>query len=182
MAFFQAEIDSKGWKAVLTQYLFRNDGDPMAHDLLGRLYAGFLHPMIQLMFGIEWQQPVIVAEALAQTAVHENKLGAFLEQAEGRANERDHPYRPLAEFFEELGSGEQHRKLATSAHWDDPNRIYDGVMKRAPDEALDLVSSIKVQPQDLDERTVEMLHTTAYVAAAAAWHPPHIPKFDFFLM
>lgn len=183
LTFFQAEMDSKGWQAVLTQYLFRDDGDPVAHDLFGRLYAGFLHPMIQLMFGVEWRQPAIMAEALAQTAVHENKLGEFLTLAERRADQKDPPYRPLVDLFEELGrGGEEHRKLVNSAHWDDPNRIYDGVMKRAPDEALEFVSGIKVRPEDLDERTAEMMHTAAYVAAAAAWHPPQIPKFDFFLM
>lgn len=182
LAFFQAQIDSKGWQPVLAEYVFRDDGDPVAHDLFGRLYAGFLHPMIQLMFGVEWQQPAIVAEALAQAAVHENNVGEFLTQAEQRANEKNPAYRPLTEFFDEVRDDEKHRKLATSVHWEDPNRIYDGVLKRAPDEALKFVSGIKVRPEDLDERTVEMVHNAAYVAAAASWHPPHIPKFDFFLM
>lgn len=180
LRFFQLEIERKSWQDVLTEYVFR-ENDPVAHDMLGRLYAGFLHPIIQLMFGFEWAQPAIVAEALAQTAVHENKLGALFDQAERRAEERNPAYRPLPEFFEEVGAG-GHEKLARSAQFKDPNKVYDGIMKRAPEEAVEFVSGIKVREEDLEERTAEMIHTAAYIATAAAAHPPHVPKLDFFLM
>lgn len=35
-------------------------------------FTGFLHPIIHLGFGVEFQQPAIIAEALAQAAVHTN--------------------------------------------------------------------------------------------------------------
>ena len=182
LRFFQDELEGKDLRDVLAQYLFRDDGDPTATDLFARLYAGFLHPMIQLMFGVEWQQPALIAEALAQTAVHENKLGDFFAQAEQRAQSHGEYGALLVDLMDEVRTGEQHRKLATSVRWEDPNRIYDGVMKRAPEEAIDFVSRLRVKPDDLAERTAEMVHTAAYVATAASWHPPHIPKFDFFLM
>lgn len=46
--------------------------------MLVRLHAGFLHPMIHLGFGVEFQQPAIIAEALAQAAVHDNWIGYVL--------------------------------------------------------------------------------------------------------
>lgn len=180
LRFYQTQMESKGWEKVLAEYVFKED-DPIAYDMFGRLYAGFLHPLIQLMFGVEWAQPAIVAEALAQTAVHENSVGDFMTKAEQRANERNPTYRPFIELFEEV-TKKENEKLAKSAHWDDANRIYEGVMARAPEEAIEYVSAIKVNPDELDERTAEMVHATAYIAAAAAWHPPNIPKMDFFLM
>lgn len=138
--------------------------------------------MIQLMYGLEWQQPAIIAEGLAQTAIHENRLGDFLTRAETAANARsDQPqsHQPYAELFEAARNNE---KLARSADFGDSNKIYDGVMVRAPDETIELLSRVKVRPEELEERTAEMYHTAAWVATTAAWHPPHVPKYDFFLM
>lgn len=157
------------------------ENDAQARDLFERLFAGFLHPMIQLMFGVEWEQPAIVAEALAQSAVHENKLGEFLTKTDDLAKEKKTAYRPLTTFFEDLKKPEN-KKLAGSADFKDPNKIYDGIMKRAPQEALEYVSRIQVEESELDERTAEMFHVAAYIAAASAWHPPNMPKYDFFLM
>ena len=165
---------------MLAEYVFK-ENDAQAKDLFGRLYAGFLHPMIQLMFGVEWEQPAIVAEGLAQAAVHENKLGEFFAQADELAAKADYSKRPFVTFFEDLQKPEN-KKLATSADFKDANKIYDGIMKRAPQEALEYVSQIKVKGEDLEERTAEMAHIAAYVASAASWHPPNIPHHDFFLM
>lgn len=173
-------MESKGWREVLAEYVFK-ENDPQAKDLFERMYAGFLHPMIQLMFGVEWEQPAIVAEALAQAAVHENRLGEFLTKTDELAKEKNPAYKPLVTFFEDLSKPEN-QKLATSADIKDPNKIYDGIMKRAPQEALEYVSQIQVKEDELEERTAEMFHNAAYVAAASAWHPPHVPKWDFFLM
>lgn len=163
----------------MREYLF--GGTEVSHALCGRLYAGFLHPMIQLMFGVEWEQPAIIASAMAQAAVHEDKLSTFLGEAEKLAYSRNESGVPLPTLYENIRK-QENDKLAHSARWEDPNRLYDGVMVRAPQEAMEYVSRIKVKDEELDERTAEMLHLSAYVAAASSWHPPHIPKFDFFLM
>ena len=94
LMFFQTEIDKKGHEAVINEYCLK--GDERANDMLVRLHAGesisleystnttlirpqgFLHPMIHLGFGIEFNQPAIMAEALAQAAVHDNWIGTLL--------------------------------------------------------------------------------------------------------
>ncbi|KAJ6438636.1 HypA protein [Purpureocillium lavendulum] len=182
LKFFQGEIDARGWQAVVEDYLFADT--PRARDMLGRLFAGFLHPMIQLMYGVEWEQPAIVAQGLSQAAVHEDRLGAFLRLIDDAAaktpKSAEQQQRSVAEICEAVRREDE--KLATSARWKDPNRIYDGVMVRAHDEAVALLAQIRVLPEDLEERTVEMIHTAAYIAAGASWNPPYIPKFDFFLI
>src|SRR5579871_6097848 len=70
LVFFQSEIDAKGWPAVINEYCFARD--ERSDDMLVRLFSGFLHPLIHLGFGIEFKQPAIIAEALAQAAVHDN--------------------------------------------------------------------------------------------------------------
>ncbi|KAG7118497.1 Oxidoreductase ptaJ like protein [Verticillium longisporum] len=86
LLFFQRELESHGIGPVLKEFIFAKD--ERAEDLFQRLFAGFLHPLIQLMYGIEWEQPAIVAEGLAQAAVHKNQLGPFLKETEeGAAGE-----------------------------------------------------------------------------------------------
>ncbi|POR37682.1 Putative nucleosome assembly protein C36B7.08c, partial [Tolypocladium paradoxum] len=84
LAFFQREVARKGWQAVLAERVFDLDA-PGSAALRGRLYAGFLHPMIQLMYGVEWEQPAVVAEGLAQAAVHDGRLGEFLAKVDRAA-------------------------------------------------------------------------------------------------
>jgi hypothetical protein len=144
--------------------------------------SGFLHPLIQLMYGIEWQQPAIIAEGLAQAAVHENRVGGFLTKVEQAASSQPlSAHTPsLPELLESVRQYSE--KLATSARFEDKNKIYDGVFVRAPDEALEFLKQVRVKEDELDERLAEMIHSCAYVAAAAAFHQPNKPKFDFFLM
>ena len=42
---------------------------------LGLTNSGLVHPLIHLGFGIEFNQPAIIAQGLAQTAVHDDWLG-----------------------------------------------------------------------------------------------------------
>jgi hypothetical protein len=85
LQYFQEEINQKGWETVLNDELFK--GDDRADDLLARLFGGFLHPIIHLGFGVEFRQPAIIAEALAQAAVHDN----IWCEAPGHQNHRGAP-------------------------------------------------------------------------------------------
>jgi hypothetical protein len=190
LRYFQDEMEQRGWQAVVAEHLFAED-NVRSRDLLGRLFAGLLHPLIQLMFGLEWAQPAIIAEGLAQAAVHKDNVVEFFDRAERRAAEREasstpRETAPLIQLIQEVGRSRRnkgdHEKLARSPLWGDASQVQDGVFARALDEAVEVASRIRVREEDLEERTAEMLHTAAHVAAATAWHPPHVPKFDFFIM
>ncbi|KAJ0161972.1 Oxidoreductase AflY [Colletotrichum tanaceti] len=178
LLFYQREIERLGWEAALNEHLFK--GDERANDMFQRMFAGFLHPIIQLMYGVEWEQPAIVAEGLAQAAVHKNQLKTFFDEAERRAGETaETPMPQIAALIEEIRGD---RKLATAAEMGDANKVFDGVMKRAPEEMLRIASKVKVLPEELDERTAEMFHTAFYVAGGAALRPGKEAKWDFFLI
>jgi hypothetical protein len=181
LAFFQGEIDAHGgWEPVLSEYLFAETD--AARDLQARMFAGLLHPIIQLMYGVEWAQPAIIASALAQAAVHKNELGDVMAEVEKLAATRgDEEHVPLVSLLEGLAAGE-HEKLRGSSHWEDEIKIRDGVLTRAKPEALELLSRVRVRAEELEERTAEMVHMAAYVAASTAVHAPHVPKYDFFFM
>ncbi|KAI0515408.1 HypA protein [Xylaria bambusicola] len=177
LAFFQNEIEEKGWQAVLNEYLFK--GDERSEDLLVRMFAGFLHPLIQLMYGVEWQQPAIVAMGLAQAAVHKDNLENFFTKAEEAARASSEPMPEITSLFEEVAADE---KMSKSARMSDENKIYNGVFKRAWDEAIRISAKVKVKPEELHEKTVQMYNANVFEAASAALRPGKEVRFDFFLM
>jgi len=178
LRFFQREMEKTSWEQVLNEFVFK--GDEAADALFCRLFAGFLHPAIQLMYGAEWAQPAMVAMALAQTAVHSNEIGPFLLEAEQAAKSSSAADMPsIKSLYEAVRDNE---KLANAAQMGDSNKVRDGVLKRARDEMLRLASRVRVRPEQLEEKTVEMHDTVVYTTASAAFHPGKVPKFDFFLM
>jgi hypothetical protein len=182
LRFFQHEISLHGPEATLTTYLF--SGTPAADDMLTRLYSGFLHPLIQLMYGLEWSQPAIIAEALAQTAVHSNApLHSFLLEAEllSHKNQQQDPPLNILSLLRQIHSSPT---LSQSADFNDPNKIHDGVLSRARSEMLTLTSRVSIPTSSLASATAHMFHTSLLTASlsALAFHPPKHPKFDFFLI
>lgn len=161
LAHFEGELAAKGVSAVLAEYLFARDA--RADDLLARTFAGFVHPLIHLGFGVEFGQPAIVAEALAQAATHDAWIGGFLLGAEKAAAERkasgaakqDGGDATLMQLVDEIRSSE---KTAKAARWEDRNRLRDGVIKRAGPEMRDLAARWVVDgEEDLERKTAEMI-------------------------
>lgn len=179
LRFFQREIERIGWQKVVSEYVFKDDA--RALNMQSRLFGGLLHPLIQLLYAMEWEQPELVATALAQTAVHEDKLDKFLTQAAEAAASSSAPPKMMSilGLYDDINKD---NTLKTSARWEDEQRIFDGVLKRGFNEIVSLASRVRIDEEEIEERTVEMAHASAYVATAAAFHPPHVPKFDFFLM
>ena len=181
LLFFQREMERLGgWQPVLNEYLFKPN-DPRAEDMLIRLYAGFLHPLIQLMYGVEWDQPAIVAMGLAQAAVHQDNLREYLLAAEKASQGQKTPMPSIVSLYEAVAAD---KEMANSAQLDDANKIRDGVLKRAWDATIRLTSRVRLTTDELALRTAEMYNAAIYVSASAAVHGPEgkEPKFDFFLM
>ncbi|KAK7706544.1 hypothetical protein SLS63_013932 [Diaporthe eres] len=182
LAFFQREIERKGWEAVVTEYLF--SGSEGAEDLFVRLYAGVLHPLIQLMYAVEWKQPAIVAEALAQTCVHHDNLRRELFAAEKMANEKygrtsGSRMPSIASLLSEV---RDQPKLGKELKYEDGYSLRDTVFRRAGDEMLEILSKVKVRPDEVEERTAEMFDANMFMAAGASFHPKKVNKFDFFII
>ncbi|KAL1304684.1 hypothetical protein AAFC00_003639 [Neodothiora populina] len=177
LRYFQQEIETKGWESVVDEVLFRRD--QRAEAMLGRLFAGFLHPQIHLGFGVEFNQPAIIAESLAQTAVHEGWMKDLLISAEDAASSRSsEPSKSFVEIIDQIQATISLRDAADV----DGNRIRDGIMRTDSKTMIDMMSQYKISSADeLEERTAEMINTTAYFTAAAQ-NPPKLVKMDFFYM
>lgn len=159
LQYFRDEISKKGWETVLNDELFK--GDERADDLLARLFSGFLHPIIHLGFGVEFYQPAIIAEALAQAAVHDNWMAPFFLDAEKAANAsgaKPQDTKTIVQLLDEIRAD---KKLSSAAHWKDGNKIRDGILKRAPDEMLKYASQYVIDESQLEEKTAEMINAAS---------------------
>ncbi|KAF7345990.1 hypothetical protein MVEN_01621600 [Mycena venus] len=73
LKFFSEEVLSKGSANTIEEWLFTSKAnfDGKAPQMLNRLLAGILHPMLYVGYGVEFAIPGLVAEGLAQAAVHQ---------------------------------------------------------------------------------------------------------------
>ncbi|QSS58208.1 hypothetical protein I7I51_07631 [Histoplasma capsulatum] len=169
------QIEKRGMEVVVNEYLFA--ADKLADDMLVRLFAGLIHPFIQLGFGVEFNQPAIVAEALAETAVHESNLTFLLPAEEAAGGVGKEGKKSLVHLQQEIRSNTQIRK---AVRWEDVNKI-DGMLARALDEIIKITSQFSVGPDQLELKLAELLNAVAYFAGAAQ-RPQKRVKFDFFYM
>ena len=113
--------------------------------------------MIHLGFGIEFEQPAIVAEALAQAALHDNYLLPYFSAAEEAA--RKSKGSSSTSMLEVIDMVRNDGILSVSAHWEDGNKLRDGVLHRAADEMVKYASLWTVEPEQLRYKTAEMVNS-----------------------
>jgi hypothetical protein len=177
LAFFQKEMEKKSWQDVLNEYVFA--GDERADDMFGRMFAGFFHPIIHLGFGIEFNQPAIIAEALAQAATHDTWTTDFLVAIENAASlNSTTASKTMPEILDAIRAD---TKLSSAAAWADNNKIRDGIMVRAPKEMISHSLHWAPTIENLKQKTVEMINSAIYFTACAQ-APPKQVKFDFYYM
>ncbi|KAL6789207.1 hypothetical protein J3E68DRAFT_444045 [Trichoderma sp. SZMC 28012] len=178
LRYFQEEVEAKGWKNALVEYLF--SGEESTHDMYRRSWGSFAHSFIQLMYGIEWDQPAIIAQGLAQSAIHDTYVGDFLEKVE-KAAAANPPSRRLntAELYEQVHSDPE---FVNSVRNGNPNKILDSIEVLCPEEGVKYLAQVKADPNNLAEGIAENIHTAAYMVSACIFHPPDYPRFDFFLI
>ena len=101
---------------------------------------------------VEFKQPAIIAEALAQAAAHDTYMSNLFIPAEKAAASEERS-KSLVELLDEIRADQ---KLSTAAHWNDGNKIRDGILVRAPDEMIAYASQYRVSEDELEEKTAEM--------------------------
>ncbi|KAI4591844.1 hypothetical protein KJ359_012163 [Pestalotiopsis sp. 9143b] len=179
LVFFEREIAKKGWKEVIQEYCFSRTRN--ADAILARLFEGAFHPVIHLGLGIEFEQPTIVAEALAQAASdHAFGAGPFMRNVEATALQTpDAESRRLVDLVHEVRSND---KTRTAARWDDLQwKMKNGVLGRGMEDIVAVAAQYRVKPETLERQTAEMISCCSYFTGAAQ-RPGKARKLDFFLM
>ena len=125
--------------------------------------------MIHLGCGIEFQQPSLVAEALAGACVHDNWPKSFLLPTEEYV--RANPDLPSKSMLHVLGALQSDGHISTGTRENDPfNKIPDGFLQRVtPTQLVPYLGQFQVKPEseDLKLKLSDMMHTSTYMLGAA---------------
>ena len=140
-------------------------------SLLTNSTTDLVHPIIHLGYAIEFQQPSLVAEALAAACVHENWPKDFLLPTEDFVRS-DTPSKPMLQILDNI----RHDPEISSAVKDtDPfNKVRDGLLKRVTGKQLAPYLSqfqVKPTPEDIQRKMTEMMslaHTCWVLRSAQA--------------
>ncbi|KAI0972476.1 hypothetical protein F4678DRAFT_61829 [Xylaria arbuscula] len=180
LIFFEREIAAKGWKEVILEYVFSRT--KAADAMLARMYEGAYHPVIHLGLGVEFEQPGIVAEALAQAAAHDDSnIKTFFAAAEALA-EIAHPTAKPKPMIDLIHMVRENNVVREAPRWTDfGNKMRDGVVGRALDDISGIASQFRIREEELERRTGEMISTCAFFAGAAQ-REGRKRKIDFFYM
>jgi len=85
LAFFTDIIREKGIAAAVEQFIFSKEFTYTSKgrhpDMLGRFFGGLFHPMIHIGHGFEFCLPGLVAEGLAQAALHSDDSSALIPES-----------------------------------------------------------------------------------------------------
>lgn len=182
LEFFQRKIAAKGWKEVVQEYIFART--KLADRMLSFMFEGVYHSIIHLGFGMEFQEPTIIAEALAQAAAHDDShIETLFRNAE---NEAAIAYptakaKPMIQLIHEVRNNDTIRKAPV---WSDfYHKMRDGVIGRAGEEMSSIAAQFRIRndEKELERRTAEMISTCAYFAGEAQ-RKGRKRKIDFFYL
>lgn len=142
-----------------------------------------MHPIIHLGYALEYNQPSLVAEALAAACVHDDWPKDFILPTEDylRSNS-DVPSKPLLQVLNDL---RQDPEISSAVRDTDPfNKIRDGFHKRVTGEQIAPYLSqfqVRPDPKELQSKMEEMMYTCAYIMGAAQ-RPGKRERMDFVLV
>ncbi|KZV92162.1 hypothetical protein EXIGLDRAFT_647560 [Exidia glandulosa HHB12029] len=74
VAFFTNEVQSNGVAATIKAFVFSLSANEGEAKMLLRLIAGAAHPLIQIGYGLEFDNASLVISGLAQTAIHSDVI------------------------------------------------------------------------------------------------------------
>jgi hypothetical protein len=117
---------------------------------------------------MEFEQPLVVAEALALTAIHDCSFGQILAQIEEVA-QHSPTSESLINLQREIHDNEKLRKAMDYTYG--ISQIRDGLLVNAKEEFMRLMSAWKVQPHELEEKTAESLNSTRTKSSSIIWFP-----------
>lgn len=146
--------------------------------------AGYVHGLIHIGLALEFRQPLLLAEGLAQAAVHHDMWYVeYLTEAEALAAQALEPPLPLADLIDmeradpkisTASSLEFHTQTRKhSGRWAmDKELARDGVLPNAKPELLRLAARWRVNPDDdLERATAELINAAGMFEAPPA-RPP----------
>lgn len=155
------------WSTILLEWNIKVD---ITKLICFRTKIGYVHGLIHLNFAIEFKQPLLLAEAFAQACVHNDPwYTEYLTAAEAAAATSTESPLPLSACFDlekadpavsTSSSYYYHSQRRPSGKWAaDVEQARDGILVKAKAEICRIAARYRVDPNDLDRATAELINT-----------------------
>ncbi|KAI4254109.1 MAG: hypothetical protein LQ352_003276, partial [Teloschistes flavicans] len=149
--------------------------------------------------GLEFKQLFVLAEGLAEAAVHHDQYYTdYIEACSAEASKRDGPKQSLISCFKDALLDDKITNCSSfdycrqyeapseqfpEGRWFVKREPYrDGVVGLVKNELAHIAGKWGVtEHDDLERATAEIINISIYIAASAQ-RPPHEPRYDFFLI
>ncbi|KIX05633.1 uncharacterized protein Z518_03605 [Rhinocladiella mackenziei CBS 650.93] len=179
LQFFKTEVAARGVERTLSSFVFA--GDERADDMLARMFGGLLHPIIHLGYGLEFKQPLAVAEALASAAIHDTFMAEICVPAEAESQKHDKAY-PETDMMTLIKQIQDDCDIVESISEDEThNKLMTDLMPRAGKKLIKILAQYTVRPEQIDDKLSEMAQVDCYLLGAAQ-KPDKAIAFDFYMM
>lgn len=106
---------------------------------------------------MEFEQPAIIAEGLAEAAVHEPWIGPLMLPAEKLAAGSSEPGKSLTELVKEIEADEA---VKNATHYEIAPHFRAGIMKRGLDLMINYASQYKVTQSEIGARMAEIIEVS----------------------
>lgn len=179
LAFFEDQIAEKGWVAVVQSHCFGKS--PNSEAIFVNLLEGLYHPLIHLGLGLEFVQPSIIAEGLAQAASHDSmSIEGYILECEQEARKVAATGKALVELYQDINANKSIR-AASRGFADGVSRVRDGVLRRSKKQLVNIAAQFRVPASGVQRALAETTNLSAY-ATGAAKRSGKEHKIDFFHM
>ncbi|KAI0349466.1 hypothetical protein OH77DRAFT_1432025 [Trametes cingulata] len=197
--FFTREVAEHGAGEVLEKYIFSPKANGNGAYMLLRFVGGALHPLIQMGYAVEFGSDAMVAQALAQTAVHDAFQPALFDLATPPRPLESLTYKSTEVAQRQPSKGHSLFSILRQAYDSeimkpvmpyDPDALLSARFRAAcadgrPEEirrlsALWQIDTARGQAE-LDEKVEELLWTATLLLVGSG-RRGRKPRLDFFLM
>lgn len=121
----------------------------------------------------------MIAEGLAQAVCHNDFFKPFLIHSEQLADQnKDQESGSLVDLLREI---REDPSLYDEKYWDGGDSLNEKIVSDAPEKLCELASKWRVSADEIEERTAEMINTTAWMTGAAQRASKTV-KLDFFFI
>ncbi|KAF7985836.1 hypothetical protein HWV62_514 [Athelia sp. TMB] len=182
--FFLKEIEANGAAKTLESFIFNPEANGNGSEMFSRFLGGVFHPMIQIGYGAEFESDAMVAQGLAQTAVHPTFVPALFESTTNETAE-DQPSLPLFEIVRQFYESET---LAPAMPYDADALLSARVRMAAEGGRPAAIRALVARWFSKGEVTPDIAHKHAELTwfatlqLAGTGKPGREPRPDFFLM
>jgi hypothetical protein len=155
--FFDGVVKEKGIEETLVEYAFHP-------EIMPRLVSSSLHSLLHIGLGMEFKEPMIVAEGIAQAIVHSNRSGYVIDT---NFWEYSTEYTPIAEILRQI---EYDERLDDVLLYSDDYKL-TSILLRKPDIIREYVKKFGINEKTLLSRYEELYRSIIIVYATCAQRP-----------